>query len=79
MTTQERNPAPLGSGNAYPSRVWPVWQGGGGGLNRVRRQASQHPLTFVCGPTTFIETVAENLIALGYPPEWVKTERFGGT
>jgi ferredoxin-NADP reductase len=45
----------------------------------VRRQASQHPLTFVCGPATFIETVAENLIALGYPPEWVKTERFGGT
>jgi ferredoxin-NADP reductase len=41
--------------------------------------ASQHPLAFICGPTSFVEAVAENLIGLGYPPERVKTERFGGT
>jgi ferredoxin-NADP reductase len=41
--------------------------------------ASQHPLAFVYGPTRFIETVAGNLVALGYPPARVKTERFGGT
>jgi ferredoxin-NADP reductase len=41
--------------------------------------ASQHPLAFVCGPTSFVEAVAESLIGLGYPPERVKTERFGGT
>jgi Family of unknown function (DUF6510) len=28
--------------------------------------ASQHPLAFVCGPTSFVKTVAENLIGLGY-------------
>ena len=39
----------------------------------------QHPLAFVCGPTSFVETVAENLVALGYPSGRVKTERFGGT
>jgi ferredoxin-NADP reductase len=41
--------------------------------------AGQHPLAFVCGPTSFVETVAEKLVALGYPPGRVKTERFGGT
>ncbi|MFZ0002897.1 MAG: hypothetical protein WAK76_25645 [Trebonia sp.] len=41
--------------------------------------ASQHPLAFVCGPTRFVGTVAQELVALGYPPGWVKTERFGGT
>lgn len=41
--------------------------------------ASQHPLAFACGPTRFVETVAEELVALGYPPGRVKTERFGGT
>jgi ferredoxin-NADP reductase len=41
--------------------------------------AGQHPLAFVCGPTSFVETVAEKLTALGYPPGRVKTERFGGT
>ena len=45
----------------------------------ARLDASQHPLAFVCGPTSFVETAADNLIGLGYPPERVKTERFGGT
>jgi ferredoxin-NADP reductase len=34
---------------------------------------------FVCGPTAFVETVASGLVTLGYPPERVKTERFGAT
>jgi ferredoxin-NADP reductase len=41
--------------------------------------ASRHPLAFVCGPTRFVETVSEQLVALGYPADRVKTERFGGT
>jgi ferredoxin-NADP reductase len=41
--------------------------------------AGKNPLAFVCGPTSFVETVASGLVALGYPPERVKTERFGGT
>jgi ferredoxin-NADP reductase len=36
-------------------------------------------LAFVCGPTSFVETVAGGLVELGYPPARVKTERFGAT
>jgi ferredoxin-NADP reductase len=34
---------------------------------------------FVCGPTRLVETVAGELVALGYDPGRVKTERFGPT
>jgi ferredoxin-NADP reductase len=34
-------------------------------------------LAYVCGPTALVEHVASELVALGYPPERVKTERFG--
>jgi ferredoxin-NADP reductase len=37
------------------------------------------PLAYVCGPTNFVEAVAADLVALGYPPLKVKTERFGAT
>ena len=37
------------------------------------------PLAYVCGPTNFVEAVASDLVALGYPPQRVKTERFGAT
>ncbi|HEY1532000.1 MAG TPA: ferredoxin reductase [Galbitalea sp.] len=36
------------------------------------------PAVFVCGPTSFVEAVADILVSLGYPAEQVKTERFGG-
>jgi ferredoxin-NADP reductase len=39
----------------------------------------QDPLAFVCGPTSFVETVADGLVGLGYPAKRVKTERFGAT
>jgi ferredoxin-NADP reductase len=35
--------------------------------------------TFVCGPTSFVEAVAGNLVALGHLPGTIKTERFGAT
>ena len=38
---------------------------------------SGRPLAYVCGPTSFVESVAAGLVALGYPAERVKTERFG--
>jgi ferredoxin-NADP reductase len=62
----------------------PGWTGYSGRVNaamltEIAWPASQHPLAFICGPTSFVEAVAENLIALGYPPQRVKTERFGGT
>ena len=40
---------------------------------------AQAPLAYVCGPTNFVEAVAGDLVALGYPPQRVKTERFGAT
>lgn len=40
--------------------------------------AEVHPTVFVCGPTGFVEAVADILVALGHDPAVVKTERFGG-
>lgn len=37
------------------------------------------PLCFVCGPTPFVEAVADSLGALGHPRANIKTERFGPT
>ena len=48
-------------------------------LREVAWPADEAPLAFVCGPTSFVETVADGLVALGYPPQRVKTERFGAT
>jgi ferredoxin-NADP reductase len=48
-------------------------------LGEVAWPAEQEPLAFVCGPTSFVETVASGLVTLGYPPARVKTERFGAT
>jgi ferredoxin-NADP reductase len=38
-----------------------------------------NPLAYICGPTSFVETAATGLVALGYKQDRVKTERFGGT
>jgi ferredoxin-NADP reductase len=35
--------------------------------------------TYVCGPTGFVETVADLLVAAGHDPRRVRTERFGPT
>jgi ferredoxin-NADP reductase len=48
-------------------------------LTEVAWPQAQAPLAYVCGPTSFVETVAAGLVALGYPPGRVKTERFGAT
>ncbi|WP_375388767.1 FAD-binding oxidoreductase [uncultured Amnibacterium sp.] len=39
----------------------------------------QRPTVFVCGPTGFVEAVADALTALGHPEDRVRTERFGPT
>jgi ferredoxin-NADP reductase len=41
--------------------------------------AVQAPHNFVCGPTAFVETVADRLVALGHQESVIKTERFGPT
>jgi ferredoxin-NADP reductase len=41
--------------------------------------AAAEPRIFVCGPTSFVETVADQLVALGHDEASIKTERFGPT
>jgi ferredoxin-NADP reductase len=48
-------------------------------LAEVAWPAVGNPLAYICGPTSFVETAAEGLVGLGYPPQRVKTERFGAT
>jgi ferredoxin-NADP reductase len=48
-------------------------------LNEVAWPPGEDARAFVCGPTSFVETVADGLVELGYPPVRVKTERFGAT
>ena len=42
-------------------------------------RADVEPSCFVCGPTGFVEAVADILIDLGHDPRRIKTERFGPT
>ena len=36
-----------------------------------------NPITFICGPSGFVETASALLVAAGHPPFTIKTERFG--
>jgi ferredoxin-NADP reductase len=60
----------------------PVWSGrrgrvDGALLEEVAFGPADCPHAFVCGPTAFVEAVADALVALGHAPERVRTERFG--
>jgi len=57
----------------YARRVDPAM------IGEVAWPTAQAPLAYVCGPTNFVEAVAADLVSLGYPPQRVKTERFGAT
>jgi ferredoxin-NADP reductase len=48
-------------------------------LAEIAPPAAERPLSFVCGPTPFVEAVALALVELGHDPGLVKTERFGPT
>ena len=48
-------------------------------LAEVLGSADSGATAFVCGPTRFVETVADALVGLGHDPARVKTERFGPT
>ena len=47
-------------------------------LRDVAYPPEDNPRVFVCGPTSFVEAVAEGLVALGHRPGRIRTERFGG-
>ena len=48
-------------------------------LHEIAWPVEQHPLSFICGPTSFVETAAASLLPLGYEAARIKTERFGVT
>jgi ferredoxin-NADP reductase len=56
----------------------PVGRLGVAALNTNGWPPQLQPACFVCGPTGFVETMADALVALGHDPRRVKTERFGG-
>jgi ferredoxin-NADP reductase len=48
-------------------------------LAEVGPGPAERPRVYVCGPTPFVEAVAETLVQLGHEPQAIKTERFGAT
>jgi len=67
------------------TREWPDgWEGHRGRIDRglLERAAwppEHRPLVYVCGPSSFVETVAQALVDVGHEPSRVRTERFGPT
>jgi ferredoxin-NADP reductase len=60
---------------------WPVRPGriNAGVLASPGWSPDDHPAVFVCGPTPFVEAVANLLVNAGHDPRFIKTERFGPT
>ena len=48
-------------------------------LAEVTPAPAKRPRFYACGPTPFVEAVAESLVRLGHDPRAIKTERFGPT
>lgn len=48
-------------------------------LAEVAPSPGERPRIFVCGPTAFVESVADSLVALGHAPGSIRAERFGPT
>lgn len=60
------------------------WQGEIGRVDRQMLAAQSFfpetgPRVFVCGPTSFVETVVDHLVSLGHAESAIRTERFGPT
>ena len=67
------------------TREWPDgWAGHRGRvdselLGAVAWPAADRPLVYVCGPTAFVELVAQTLVDSGHDPTRIRTERFGAS
>jgi ferredoxin-NADP reductase len=48
-------------------------------LREVAWPIDARPMTYICGPTSFVEAAASALVALGHDGPRIKTERFGPT
>jgi ferredoxin-NADP reductase len=47
-------------------------------LREATWEPGREPIVYVCGPTGFVEHVADALVGLGHEPARIRTERFGG-
>ena len=63
--------------SAPDGRVGPVGRLDGARLADVAFPPGARPTSYVCGPTGFVETVADLLVGAGHDPRRVRTERFG--
>jgi ferredoxin-NADP reductase len=67
------------------TRSWPEgWTGHRGRVDAglladVLWSAEERPLSYICGPTGFVEAVAETLVDAGHAAGRIRTERFGPT
>jgi ferredoxin-NADP reductase len=67
------------------TREWPEgWEGHRGRvdkelLDEIAWPPDGRPLNYVCGPTGFVEVIAEVLVQSGHEPSRIRTERFGPT
>jgi ferredoxin-NADP reductase len=67
------------------TREWPEdWSGHRGRidsklLGEVGWPATDMPLTYICGPSGFVESAAGTLVSSGHDPRRIRTERFGPT
>jgi ferredoxin-NADP reductase len=62
----------------------PGWTGAARRVDRELLEAAtwppaDAPRNFVCGPTSFVELVGNELVALGHDPASLRLERFGAT
>jgi ferredoxin-NADP reductase len=48
-------------------------------LTELGPAPADRPRTYVCGPTAFVESVADLLVGLGHDPAAIRAERFGPT
>lgn len=67
----------------YTGSVPPGWSRSAGrltveDLQRETLPPDKAPLTYICGPTGFVEAVSRALTSLGHAPDAIRTERFGG-
>lgn len=88
---QDTGPLDTGLQDAGPRASATAGPGGGRILRRygdrldaaalaeVAFAPRQHPAIFVCGPSGFVESAADLLVAVGHLPGAIKTERFGPT
>ena len=67
---------------AYTRRTPPEWPAPAGRVDAALLAAStwtpaDEPRVYVCGPTPFVEVVANLLVDAGHEPASIRTERFG--